>query len=139
MTVGDEIVASIERGLLLLVGVAGNDDQRDVESVASKVAGLRVFPDDEGKMNLSIGDIDGEVLVVSQFTLQADVRRGRRPSFTGAAHPETARGMVERFADELRGYGLPVETGVFGADMKVSLLNDGPVTLIVESQGGRIA
>ncbi len=132
MTVEGETVASIGRGLLLLVGVGHGDGLTTADDAAAKVAGLRLFADDAGKMNLSVADVGGEVLVVSQFTLLGDARRGRRPSFTGAAVPEVAGPLVDRIADSLRAQGVPASTGVFGAHMEVALVNDGPVTLILD-------
>jgi D-tyrosyl-tRNA(Tyr) deacylase len=117
----------------LLVGVADGDDEATATALARKCAELRIFSDEEGKFNLSLLDVGGEALVVSQFTLLADTRRGRRPSFTGAAAPEAASGLVEEFAEALRGQGVPVQTGKFGAHMKVSLVNDGPVTIVLDS------
>lgn len=127
------VVGRIERGLLALVGVTHNDTEADVAFAAEKVANLRIFNDDAGKMNLSLLDVGGALLAVSQFTLYGDCRKGRRPSFDAAAPAERARELYERYVLASRGLGLTVETGIFQADMKVSLLNDGPVTLIVES------
>lgn len=133
VSVGDERVASIDRGYLLLVGIGAHDADDEVERMAGKVAPLRVFPDHEGKTNLALADVDGEILVVSQFTLYADVRRGRRPSWTAAATPERASERVEAFARALETYGFPVRRGVFGAHMEVELLNDGPFTLTLDA------
>lgn len=130
-------VGSIQAGLLLLVGIGPEDSPSDLDWMAKKIPGLRIFPDPEGKMNLSLDDIQGAILAVSQFTLYGDVKKGRRPSFTGAAHPEKAEADFDRFVELLREGGRKVPTGVFGADMKVSLINDGPVTLILESPGNR--
>lgn len=132
MTVDGAIAASIGSGLLLLVGISPEDTAASAGAAASKVAGLRIFPDDAGKMNRSVVDSGGEVLVVSQFTLLGDASRGRRPSFTKAASPEAAEPLVEHLAETLRIQGVPVGTGVFGARMEVALVNDGPVTLILE-------
>lgn len=129
-----EVIASIGRGLLLLVGVTDGDGDAEVEYLASKVANLRIFPDDEGRMNRSVVDIGGAVLVVSQFTLYADVRKGRRPSFIRAAAPDDAEPLVERFAGALEGHGPPVQSGRFGAEMAVELVNDGPVTIWLDSE-----
>jgi len=127
------VVGSIGRGFLLLTGFTAGDGAEEVVWMADKVAGLRVFSDDEGKMNRSLEDVGGEVLVVSQFTLYGDVRKGRRPSFVDAAHPEVAIPLYERFVGELRGRAFgAVRTGEFGAAMEVDLVNDGPVTLILE-------
>lgn len=130
--VDGELVGQIERGLLLLAGVATGDTADTVRAAAEKVAGLRIFSDDEGKMNRSVRDVGGSALVVSQFTLLGDARRGRRPSFTDAAAPEIAEPLIELFARELKGQGVPTATGVFGARMEVELVNDGPVTLVLD-------
>lgn len=130
----DELVAAIARGFVVLVGVAIDDDERDADALAQKIAGLRVFDDDDGAMNRALADVGGAVLVVSQFTLLGDVRRGRRPSFVAAARGEPAERLYERVADGLRSAGLPVETGVFGADMAVELVNDGPVTVLIDTR-----
>ncbi len=125
--------AAIGAGLMGLRGVARDDSAEDARYLAGKVAGLRIFEDDAGKMNLSVADVDGSVLVVSQFTLLADCRKGRRPSFTGAAPPEEAEALYQVFVDELRRRSLPVATGRFQAHMQVSLTNDGPVTILLDS------
>lgn len=127
-------VSAIGRGLLVLLGVAAEDDASDIDYIAHKVLGLRIFADPEGRMNLAVGDVGGAALVVSQFTLLGDVRKGRRPSFIRAAPPEQARQMYETVVSRLRESGLPVSTGVFQADMQVSSINDGPVTIIVDSR-----
>jgi D-aminoacyl-tRNA deacylase len=132
VTVEARSVGRIGRGLLLLAGFTAADDDDALRWMAEKVLNLRVFPDDEGKMNRSVLEAGGSILVVSQFTLYGDTRRGRRPSFVDAAPPETAIPLYERFVDALRGTGLRVETGEFGAMMDVELVNDGPVTLILE-------
>jgi D-tyrosyl-tRNA(Tyr) deacylase len=134
VAVDDEVIASIGRGLLLLVGAAEGDDDAEARKLAVKCAEMRIFSDEEGRFNRSLLDIGGEALVVSQFTLLADVRRGRRPSFVGAAAPEAAEPLVEAFAAALREAGVPVQTGRFGAKMMVSLVNDGPVTVVVDSE-----
>lgn len=121
-------------GWLVLLGVAKGDLDEDADRLSGKVAGLRAFEDDAGQMNLAVGDVGGSVLVVSQFTLLGDCRTGRRPSFTDAAEPGEAERLYLRFVDRIRGLGLPVETGTFRADMKVELLNDGPVTLLLDSR-----
>jgi D-tyrosyl-tRNA(Tyr) deacylase len=126
-------VGAIERGFLVLLGVRHADGRGEVEWLARKVAGLRVFEDDAGKMNLGLAEVGGAVLVVSQFTLYGDARKGRRPSFTDAARPELAEPLVSYFATRLREEGLHVETGVFGAMMEVELVNDGPVTLWMDT------
>ena len=128
-------VAAIGEGLLLLLGVADGDVDAEVEKLVQKIVHLRIFNDDDGKFNRSLTDIEGEVLVVSQFTLYADTRKGRRPSFTGAARPELAEPMVEQFAARLRSEGVrKVATGVFGANMDVALCNQGPVTIWLDSE-----
>jgi D-aminoacyl-tRNA deacylase len=133
VSVGGQEVASIGTGLTILVGSGRDDAVTHAERLAEKVAHLRVFADDAGKMNRSLLDVDGEALVVSQFTLYADLRRGRRPSFTGAAEPELAEARVEGFARALEALGVPVERGVFGAHMALELLNDGPLTLVLDA------
>ncbi len=132
VSIEGRVVGSIGRGFLVLVGFTAGDGGDDVEWMADKIAGIRLFSDDEGKMNLSLTDVDGAVLVVSQFTLYADARKGRRPSFVDAAPPEQAVPLYESFVGALGARGLPVETGEFGALMAVELVNDGPVTLILE-------
>lgn len=134
--VDDRVVGEIGPGLCLLVGVGHDDSRADVDVMAAKIAGLRVFSDAEGKMNLNVGDVGGAALVVSQFTLLGDVRKGRRPSFTAAGEPSHAEPLVDYFAESLRREGVPVSTGVFGAKMGVDLTNDGPVTLVVEVKRG---
>jgi D-tyrosyl-tRNA(Tyr) deacylase len=134
VTVGNEVVGAIGKGLLLLVGVGQEDTEQDLAWMADKLAGLRIFEDDAGKMNLSVEDVGGDVLSVSQFTLYGDCRKGRRPNFMGAARPELAEALYDKFNELLRARGLRVETGKFGAMMDVSLVNDGPVTLILESR-----
>jgi len=131
--VDGEVVGRIGPGLLVLVGVAREDTPRDAEYLAEKIAGLRIFPDQEGKMNRSVRETGGAVLVVSQFTLYGDTRKGRRPSFDRAAPPEQARSLYEYFVQALRRKGLAVETGVFQAMMQVHLVNEGPVTILCES------
>lgn len=131
-----DVAGAIDRGLLCLVGAGPNTSMDDIAWLARKVAGLRVFEDDTGKMNLSMKDVDGACLVVSQFTLYGDCRKGFRPSFTGAASPEKGREDVDRFVRALRGEGVPVETGVFAADMQVELINNGPVTVVLAREGG---
>ncbi len=132
VTVDGQVVGAIDGGYVLLLGVTHDDTQDKARWLANKVAGLRLFPDSEGKMNLSLFDVEGSVLVVSQFTLYGDARKGRRPSFTDAARPEQAEPLVEFFAGQLRQRGLRVESGVFGAMMQVNIHNDGPVTLMLE-------
>ena len=127
--VGGERIAAIGPGLLALVAAGEGDDQARAAQLAGKIARLRVFADDEGRMNRSVSDTGGELLVVSQFTLYADVSRGNRPGFTGAAEPELGRELVDAVCAELKVLGLPVQTGRFGAHMRVALVNDGPVTI----------
>jgi D-tyrosyl-tRNA(Tyr) deacylase len=129
-----ERLASIERGALVLVGIASADDEAIVDRMADKLAGLRYFEDDGGRTNLAIGDAAGSLLVVSQFTLLADVRRGRRPGFTDAAALDRAMPLLDRFVGRLRGHGIGVHTGRFGATMAVELVNDGPFTLVLDSE-----
>ncbi len=133
VAVGGATVAEIGGGLLLLVGAAEGDDAGEARRLARKCAEMRIFSDAEGRFNLSLVDSGGEALVVSQFTLLADTRRGRRPSFTAAAPPEIAEPLIEAFAQELRALGVRTQTSQFGAKMEVSLVNDGPVTIIVDS------
>ncbi|UTT42007.1 D-aminoacyl-tRNA deacylase [Exiguobacterium aurantiacum] len=132
VTVEEETIGQIEAGYLLLVGVTHEDTETEVNWLADKVAGLRVFEDADEKMNLSIQDVDGKVLSVSQFTLYGDTLKGRRPAFTQAAKPDIAERLYEKFNERLRTHGLVVETGKFGAMMDVALVNDGPVTLMLE-------
>lgn len=135
VAVEERVVGKIGKGLVLLVGLTHEDGERDVKFAAEKVAGLRIFEDEAGKMNLSVQDVGGSILSVSQFTLYGDCRKGRRPNFMAAARPEQAEPLYQRFNQLLREQGLAVETGVFGAMMEVGLVNDGPVTLIVETGG----
>nr|WP_285800462.1 D-aminoacyl-tRNA deacylase [Exiguobacterium sp. s70] len=132
VTVDEETIGQIEAGYLLLVGVTHEDTETEVNWLADKVAGLRVFEDADEKMNLSIQDVAGKVLSVSQFTLYGDTLKGRRPAFTQAAKPDIAERLYEKFNERLRTHGLVVETGKFGAMMDVALVNDGPVTLMLE-------
>ncbi|RLS42556.1 MAG: D-tyrosyl-tRNA(Tyr) deacylase [Planctomycetota bacterium] len=134
VTVDGETVGQIGPGFLVLLGVAADDQRDDVIATATKIVGLRVFEDDAGKMNRSLADVGGAMLVVSQFTLLGDCRTGRRPSFVAAAPPERANALYQEFIAEVRGQGITVETGKFQADMKVSLTNDGPVTLLIDSK-----
>jgi len=133
VTVDSQIVGSIDTGLLILLGVGQDDSRDDAIWLAAKIAGLRIFPDEAGKMNLSLTQIQGEALVVSQFTLYSDCKKGKRPSFVQAAAPEIANTLYQDFIAELIGHGLKVETGIFQAKMDVALVNDGPVTLILDS------
>ncbi|MGM7636562.1 D-aminoacyl-tRNA deacylase [Bacillus sp. Hm123] len=134
VTVEGEIVGQIESGLVLLVGVTHEDSEEDVNYLADKIVHLRIFEDEAGKMNHSLLDVGGSILSVSQFTLYGDCRKGRRPNFMAAAKGEQAKQMYDLFNEKLREKGIHVETGTFGAMMDVSLVNDGPVTLIVESK-----
>ncbi len=137
VTVESQVVGAIGRGLLVLVGVAHDDGRADARAIADKLIGLRVFADDAGAMNLSVADLGGEVLVVSQFTLYGDARRGRRPSFTAAARPQHAESLVGEVVERLSKV-VPVAEGRFGASMSVELVNDGPVTLVLETSNGRL-
>ena len=138
MTVDGEVVSSIGEGLCLLVGVEPGDGPADVEATVEKISSLRVFSDDTGKMNRSLGEVGGEVLVVSQFTLLGDTRKGRRPSFTGAARPEHAEPLIANMAHSFAQRGIETRTGVFGAVMVVDLANEGPVTLVLDVSDGRV-
>jgi D-tyrosyl-tRNA(Tyr) deacylase len=131
VTVADRCVAEIGPGLVILLGIGPQDDEAQARFLADKAAHLRIFEDEQGKMNRSILDRGGQAIVVSQFTLYADARKGRRPSFTGAALPDLARPLVERFQQLLIEQGVPTQTGEFGADMQVELVNDGPVTILL--------
>jgi D-tyrosyl-tRNA(Tyr) deacylase len=134
VTVGGETVGTIQRGLMVLLGVARGDAAVDAAFLADKTAGLRIFEDGAGKMNLSVEEVGGGILVVSQFTLLGDCRKGRRPGFTEAAAPQLADALYEAYVDALRNRGLTVATGVFQAEMQVALINDGPVTLLLDSR-----
>ena len=125
-------IAEIEHGLVILLGVGPDDGEEQIEYLVNKIANMRIFGDDHGKINRSILDISGEAIVVSQFTLYADTRKGRRPSFTKAAPPEIAKPLVDRFAERLVQVGVPTQTGEFGAHMQVEIQNDGPVTIWLE-------
>ncbi len=135
VTVDGALVGEIGPGLLVFLGVGSGDTSADAQYLASKIAGLRIFSDAQGKMNLDVQEVGGEILAVSQFTLYGDCRRGRRPSFSGAAAPDRAQALYEEFVAQLKAASVPVATGVFQAHMDVSLVNDGPVTLIVSSEG----
>lgn len=132
--VEEQVVGQIDRGLLILLGISDTDGLSDMEYVAEKCINLRIFEDNQGKMNRSLLDTGGQVLVVSQFTLHADTRKGRRPSFNRAAPPDIAKSMYEQFVQRLRTFGIHTETGVFGAYMQVEIHNTGPVTLMVDSE-----
>lgn len=132
--VSREIVGEISKGLLLLVGIEENDEKEDAEWLSKKILDLRIFSDEEGKMNRSVKDINGDILCISQFTLIADYKKGNRPSFIKAAKPEKAVPLFEYFKGLIKSSALKTESGIFGADMKVSLLNDGPVTIVMDSK-----
>ena len=133
MTVEGRVIAEINTGLVILLGISSSDGEPQVRSLVEKIANLRIFGDDQGKMNRSLLDTGGEAIVVSQFTLYADTRKGRRPSFTEAALPDLARPLVDRFTELLAVQGVPVQPGVFGAHMLVEIANDGPVTIWLEA------
>lgn len=134
VTVDEEVVGKVDKGLLVLLGVTHDDTSKDVDYMVDKVTNLRIFEDENDKMNLSLRDIKGEILAVSQFTLYGDCRRGRRPSFSDAARPEVANPLYEEFVEKIRDLGINVSTGKFGAHMMVDLTNDGPVTILLESK-----
>lgn len=133
VTIDGAVTGSIGRGFLILLGVGQNDTEAECVKLADKLTGLRIFDDDDGKMNWSLSDVGGEILVISQFTLYGNCRKGRRPEFLSAARPDTAIPLYEKFVAVCRDKGFHVETGVFGADMQVESVNDGPVTLIVDT------
>lgn len=134
VSIEGEVIGSIDRGLMVLLGVKKGDTQKDAEYITDKIVNLRIFSDDEGKMNRSLLDIKGEILMVSQFTLLGDTRRGRRPGFSDAALPDAALPMFDYCVQYLREMGIRVATGQFGADMQVSIENDGPVTILLDSE-----
>ncbi len=134
VVVGSDVVGRINRGLCLLVGVEKGDGDEDVRFLAKKIVELRIFPDENGKMNLSVGDISGGILAISQFTLAGSLKKGRRPSFDRAELPSRAEELFGSFVDRLRDHGMRVETGIFAAMMDVCLINDGPVTFVLESR-----
>lgn len=127
-------VGEIDKGLLVFLGIGKDDDERDIEYLVNKILGLRIFEDENEKMNLSLPDIEGDILIVSQFTLYGDVRKGKRPNFTESAPPEMAEKMYNQFVSRFREYDIKVEEGIFGAYMDVSLVNDGPVTILLDSK-----
>ncbi len=132
VTIDNELYSSIEKGILALVGIEKGDTLEQVQKAAKKITGLRIFPDENDKMNRSLIDIQGEMLVVSQFTLCGDCKKGTRPSFDKSAHPEIANELYEKFVEEVKSYGIKTQTGKFAAMMDVALVNDGPVTFMIE-------
>ena len=134
VSVDRKVVGQIESGLLVFVGVGQGDTQQDADYIATKILGMRIFQDDAGKMNLDVTQIDGSVLIVSQFTLFGDVRKGKRPDFTMAALPEDAKGLIEQIIQRINKADIPVQTGIFGAHMVVDIENDGPVTIMLDSR-----
>jgi D-tyrosyl-tRNA(Tyr) deacylase len=134
VTVSDKVVGKISHGLVILLGVQKNDTEKDADFLVNKISGLRIFSDENDKMNLSIKDVDGSALVISQFTLCGDLRKGRRPSFVNAAPPEDGNRLYEYFMSEMKKDGVPLESGEFGAMMDVKLVNNGPVTLVLNSK-----
>jgi len=138
VTVEGVTVGEIGAGLMVLLGAADGDTGADAVALADKVVGLRIFPDGDGKMNLSVAEVGGEALVVSQFTLLADIRKGRRPSFTGAAHPDEAMRLVDLVVARIGEMGVAAASGLFGSHMEVDLVNDGPVTIVIDVTAGRV-
>lgn len=138
VSVDGQTVERIGRGLVVLVGIAAEDSTEDVSAMCAKLISLRIFQDGDRKMNRSVVDVEGEILVVSQFTLLADVRKGRRPSWAGAADPEHAQPLIDELVQGLRSAAVPVRAGIFGASMQVALTNDGPVTIVVDTDRGQI-
>ena len=134
VSIADETIAEIDKGIVILLGVGHEDGEEQADYLAKKIAGLRIFEDEEGKTNLSLLDVGGEAIVVSQFTLYADTRKGRRPSFINAGHPEMAEPLVDYFVDLIKGHGIATQTGKFGAHMLVEIDNDGPVTIWMERE-----
>ena len=134
VSINQEIVGAIDHGFVLLVGIGEEDTKEDVEYLVRKISKMRIFEDKEGKMNLSLADVEGEILSISQFTLHANTKKGNRPSFIEAARPEQAIPLYDEFNQQLRNQGFNVEVGQFGADMQVSLVNDGPVTILIDSK-----
>jgi len=132
VTVDEKLISSINKGLLVFVGIGQQDSKSEAQWLANKVAKLRIFPDKFGKTNLSLKDVSGSALVVSQFTLYAETKKGLRPSFINAAHPEYAKPLIQYFAEQLQSNKIPVQLGQFGADMKIALINNGPVTIYME-------
>jgi len=138
VVIDGDVVGAIGRGLLVLVGIAVGDDEADVATLADKILGLRIFSDEADRMNLAVGDVGGAILVVSQFTLLASVRKGRRPSFTAAADPDRADELIDALVERIHRTGISVATGRFGARMAVELVNDGPVTIVIDVDDGRV-
>ena len=134
VSINDAIEGKINTGFMILLGIGHEDTNEDIEWLTQKITNLRVFSDEEGKMNLSILDIKGEILLISQFTLFASTKKGNRPSFIQSAKPEIAIPLYEKFIESIKDFGIKVSTGIFGADMKVSLTNDGPVTILIDSK-----
>ena len=134
VVVDEKTVGSIEKGLLVLLGVGEEDNEKDLDYLVEKIIGLRIFQDENDKMNLSLIDVKGELLVVSQFTLYGDARKGKRPSFSSSAGPEVGNKYYEEFVNKAKEYGIKTETGLFGAEMKVKLVNNGPVTILLDSK-----
>lgn len=134
VSIDESIVGEIDKGLLVLIGIEDDDSQEDIDYLVRKISKLRIFQDEDDKMNLSIQDVEGSILSISQFTLHANTKKGNRPSFIRAGKPDISQPMYEKFNQALGETGIPVETGEFGADMKVSLVNDGPVTIIIDSK-----
>lgn len=132
--VDGEIVGEIENGLLVFLGIGADDDNKDLDYMVEKILGLRIFEDENHKMNLSLLDIKGEILIISQFTLYGDVRKGKRPSFTNSCQPDIAENIYNQFVTKCEDKGIRTEKGIFGADMKVELINDGPVTILIDSK-----
>lgn len=138
LNIDNKLYSKIDKGFLILLGITENDTEADVKAIADKIIKLRVFEDENGKMNLALNDINGEVQIVSQFTLYADCHHGNRPSFIKAAKPDLAIPLYEKFIEYFKENNFDVKTGVFGADMKINLINDGPVTIILESKDGKV-
>ena len=134
VTVDNEIIGKIDNGFMILLGVTHEDTLKEVEWLSKKIKDLRIFEDQDGKMNLSLEDVKGEVLIISQFTLYGNCVKGRRPSFTDAAKPDHAENLYNKFIEKFQSFGIKTQTGKFGADMKVELLNDGPVTMIIDTK-----
>ena len=138
VTVNNKITGSINNGLLLLIGISEEDLEKDIDYLSDKCVNLRIFQDENGKMNKSLLDVKGEILAVSQFTLMADTRKGRRPSFINAANSEKGKLFYEKFVNKLKQFGIKVECGIFGAMMDVDLINNGPVTIMIESKSNKL-